>query len=59
MDKKIFEKVWETEYLCARVKRISEAVERDNLQAALDMLSMIQDKSKEAERLIKDDSSKR
>lgn len=48
MDERLFNGVWETEYLCARVKNISEAVKNGNYESALDMLLMIQDKASAA-----------
>lgn len=49
-----FNKVWETEYLVARVKHVTNEVQNGNLDRALDILSMIQDKVSAAEREIKD-----
>jgi hypothetical protein len=46
------ERVWETEYLKARVDRITEAVKNGRYDSALDYLSMIQRKAKDAEILI-------
>jgi len=53
MDMNNFEKMWETEYICSRVKRVSEAVERGDYESAIDYLTMIQEKSKTVEKLIK------
>ncbi|EMS72262.1 hypothetical protein [Ruminiclostridium cellobioparum] len=47
-----FERVWETEYLKARVDRITDAVKNRRYDSALDYLSMIQSKAKDAEILI-------
>ncbi|VBB08450.1 Hypothetical protein LUCI_3756 [Lucifera butyrica] len=44
---------WETEYLCARVKRIEEDVKNGKFESALDYLNMIQEKAKSAEILIR------
>ncbi len=49
-----FNKVWETEYLVARVKRVTDEVQNGNLDRALDILSMLQDKVTAAAREIKD-----
>ncbi len=56
MDKKYFNQVWEVEYTITRVKRISEAIENGNYENALDMLNMIQDKAKAAQRAIKQEN---
>lgn len=58
MDSKMdfFNKEWEVEYICAKVRDISHAVENGNYEHALDMLSMIQSKAKVAEHTIKNQS---
>jgi anti-sigma28 factor (negative regulator of flagellin synthesis) len=56
MDKKYFNQVWEVEYTITRVKRISEAIENGNYENALDMLNMIKDKAKAAQRAIKQEN---
>lgn len=53
MDMREFERTWETEYLCVRVKRITQAVKSGDYEAALDFLQMIHDKTRAAEYLIK------
>lgn len=53
MDISSFEKVWETEYLCDRVKRVKEDVKEGNYERALDYLSMIRQKAADAEYFIK------
>lgn len=53
-----FNRIWETEYLKARVDKITEAVENGNYENAADMLQMIQDKARQAQNLIKTESSK-
>lgn len=52
MDERAFNQTWETEYICLRVKNISEAVKRGDHGAALDMLKMIREKVEGAKRLI-------
>lgn len=59
MDNRIFNQVWETEYIKARVDRITEAVKDGRYEIALDILSMIQDKAKAAQKFIKEESSKK
>lgn len=49
MNKEYFGKIWETEYIKARVEKISHSVENGDYEGALDMLRMIQDKAKMAE----------
>ncbi|KJR47383.1 hypothetical protein UF75_2227 [Desulfosporosinus sp. I2] len=56
MDISSFEKVWETEYLCDRVKRITEDVKKGNYECALDYLRMIRQKAADAEYFIKHNS---
>jgi len=53
MDMRVFNSTWESEYICERVKRISQDVEKGNYESALDYLSMIQEKAKAAEFVIK------
>lgn len=48
-----FDKLWETEYLCDRLKRVTEEVRAGRYDNALDYLSMIQRKATEAEFFIK------
>ena len=57
MDIKDFERLWETEYIKARVDRVVEAVKLGKYDSALDYLSMIQDKAKAAEKILKADCS--
>lgn len=59
MDNRYFSQVWETEYLKARVDRVMEAVKDGRYEMALDILSMIQDKAKAAQKLIKEESTKK
>lgn len=49
-----FNKIWETEYLVARVKYVTDEVQNGNLDRALDILSMLQDKVSAAVKEIKD-----
>jgi hypothetical protein len=59
MDKRKFNQTWETEYIKVRVDRVTEAVNRESYESALDYLSMIQDKTKAAERLIRAELNKK
>lgn len=52
IDERAFNQAWETEYICARVKRIANVVKKGDFEAALDMLSMIRDKTEAARYLI-------
>lgn len=49
MDINDFEKTWEVEYICSRVKMVREAVSKGRYEDAKDMLNMIQEKAKSAE----------
>ena len=51
-DTDAFEKTWETEYLCDRVKRITEDIKAGRYESALDSLRMIQQKAYDAEYYI-------
>ncbi len=51
-----FEKIWETEYLCDRVKRVTDDVKNGNWESALDYLRMIRQKAADAEYFIKQNS---
>ncbi|WP_434510129.1 hypothetical protein [Desulfitobacterium sp. AusDCA] len=53
-----FEKMWETEYLCDRIKRVTEDVRAGRYESALDYLHMLQDKSRVAAYLITQQKSK-
>lgn len=53
MDMRGFNQTWEIEYICERVKRITESVESGNYEYALDYLRMIKEKAEAAEYLIK------
>jgi hypothetical protein len=57
MDIRNFEKIWETEYICLRVNRISEDIKDGNFENALDYLAMIQEKAKIVEKIIKAECS--
>ena len=57
MDIKDFGRVWEAEYIKARVDRILDAVKAGNYESAKDMLKMIQDKARAA--VVAIDTSKR
>ncbi|MDO0824045.1 hypothetical protein [Desulfosporosinus nitroreducens] len=56
MNMSAFEKIWETEYLCDRVKRVTDDVEKGNYESALDYLRMIRQKATDAEYFIKQNS---
>jgi len=53
VDMRGFNQTWETEYIKARVERITDSVENGRYEQALDYLRMIQDKAQAAEMLIK------
>lgn len=53
MDMREFNSTWEVEYICERVRQITQAVENGNYETALDYLRMIREKAKAAEYLIK------
>ncbi len=48
-----FEQIWEVEYICERVRRITKDVEQGKIESALDYLNMIKEKAHAAEYLIK------
>ncbi|HBV88474.1 MAG TPA: hypothetical protein DEF42_17965 [Desulfosporosinus sp.] len=56
LDMSSFEKIWETEYLCDRVKRVTDDVKNGNWESALDYLRMIRQKAADAEYFIKQNS---
>lgn len=56
MDISAFEKIWETEYLCDRVKRVTDDVKKGNCESTLDYLRMIRQKAEDAEYSIKQNS---
>lgn len=47
-----FEAAWEVEYLCARIKMIEDCVKNKNYSKAYSLLSMIQEKSRNAEFIL-------
>lgn len=53
MDMREFDAAWEVEYICARVKRVREAVENGDYEIAKDILSMIKGKVQAAELVIR------
>jgi len=56
LDMSAFEKIWETEYLCDRVKRVTDDFKKGNWESALDYLRMIRQKAADAEYFIKQNS---
>ena len=50
--KRAFNQTWEVEYLCERVRKIADAVQKGNYESALDMLDMLRDKTAAAKHLI-------
>lgn len=53
MNMRVFEGIWETEYICSRVNRIADDVEHGNFENAIDYLTMIQEKAEMAKKIIK------
>lgn len=49
-----FDKIWETNYLNARVNSVYDAVKEKDYEQALDYLSMFRDKVAAAESVIRD-----
>ena len=53
MDEREFQHAWETEYIVARVRDVTIAVNDGNYERAIDILQMIQSMAKDTENLLK------
>lgn len=49
-----FNKVFEEDYICARIRRVYESLEANRYEQAIDYLNMIQDKAKAAVSFIEE-----